>query len=104
MHIQLTLDSAEGQQLKTDGQAIVEEHNSLFVDAMRTEAKRISAERGFVSSDDLRLIAQQWGIEPKHQNAWGAIFRGKGWKIVGRRRSTVPGNHAREIKIWQYEP
>lgn len=100
--IQLSLK--QGRALKNDGLASVAENNTAFLALMRAEAIRISQSRGWITSDDLRVYASQLNIEPTHQNAWGAIFRGPQWKVVGHRKSAVPGNHAREIKIWQYVP
>lgn len=98
--MQLSLE--EGRVLKDNGLASVAENNTAFLALMRAEAIRISLSRGWVTSDDLRVYASQLDLEPTHQNAWGAIFRGPQWKVVGHRKSAVPGNHAREIKIWQY--
>lgn len=98
--MQLSLE--QGRALKDDGLASVSENNTEFLAIMRAEARRISDVRGWVTSDDLRVYASQLDLEPTHQNAWGAIFRGPQWKVVGHRKSAVPGNHAREIKIWQY--
>lgn len=98
--MQLSLE--EGRVLKDNGLASVAENNTVFLALMRAEAIRISLSRGWVTSDDLRVYASQLDLVPTHQNAWGAIFRGPQWKVVGHRKSAVPGNHAREIKIWQY--
>lgn len=101
---QLTLDSAESEARKRDGLDAIESHDGAFVRMMRCHAMLISQERGWVTSDDLRVVAAQQRLEPAHPNTWGAIFRGPCWQIVGRRKSAVPGNHAREIKVWRYEP
>lgn len=98
--MQLSLE--QGRSLKEDGLASVTENNATFLSLMRAEAIRISQQRGWVTSDDLRVYASQLNIEPTHQNAWGAIFKGPNWKVVGRRKSAVPGSHSREIRIWQY--
>lgn len=98
--MQLSLE--QGRSLKEDGLASVSENNTVFLAQMRAEAKRISEIRGWVTSDDLRVYASQHNIEPTHQNAWGAVFLGACWKVVGRRKSAVPESHNREIKIWQY--
>lgn len=70
---------------------------------MREHARTISDRSGFVTSDNLRVIADELGLTPANQNTWGAIFRGPHWKIVGRKKSAVPSSHAREIKVWKYE-
>jgi hypothetical protein len=92
-----------GRHLKERGQEQVGGHNEAFLRIMRAEALRVSKERGQVTSDDLRLYSSVHAIYPKHQNAWGAIFCGKGWKTIGRVKSIYATNHAREIKVWRFE-
>jgi hypothetical protein len=96
------LSLAAGCALKAAGQALVESHNETFVALMRAEAKRISLERGWLTSDDLRVYADQQNIHPQHPNAWGSVFLGPCWQVIGRRKSAIPSSHHREIKIWQY--
>lgn len=98
----MQLSLAQGALLKEDGLASVSENNTVFLAQMRAEAKRISEIRGWVTSDDLRVYASQQNLEPTHQNAWGGVFRGPQWRVIGRRKSAVPQGHAREIKIWAY--
>lgn len=99
---QLTLDAQLSKSLKTQGLDAAEASHGSFVQIMRTEAIRISDQRGWVTNDDLRVYADQIGMVPKHPNAWGAIWHGKGWIIVGYRRSAVPSSHARTIKIYTW--
>jgi hypothetical protein len=89
-----------GTLLKERGLDSVESHETTFVEKMRRRAVEIATESGTVTSDDLRSYAKAYGIEPNHQNAWGAIFRGKLWRSVGRKKSTVNSNHSREIRVW----
>lgn len=98
--MQLTLT---GELLKQAGLDQVELSNQRFVDSMRTIAKGISILRGQVCNDDLRQAAAAAHLEPGHVNAWGAIFRGPGWVIVGRKASLWPSTHGREIKVWKWE-
>lgn len=98
--MQLSLE--QGRSLKETGLARVLSNNRAFLEIMRMEAMRLSRQRGWVTSDDLRVYASQLNIEPTHQNAWGAVFRGPRWHAIGRRKSAVPESHAREIRIWQY--
>jgi hypothetical protein len=37
-------------------------------------------------------------------NAAGAIFRGKGWKFVGYKKSVRLSRHANKIGIWTFNP
>jgi hypothetical protein len=48
-------------------------------------------------------FAEQLGLVPSSTNSWGTVFRGPHWKMVGRQKSAVRSNHAREIKVWQWE-
>lgn len=97
---QLTLT---GELLKQSGINQVALSNDSFVASMRTIAKGIAILKGQVCCDDLREAAQKANLSPKHVNAWGAIFSGHGWVMVGRKRSTWPSTHSREIKIWKWE-
>lgn len=100
----MQLSLQEGRALKEDGLDRVSSNNAEFIAVMRAEAIRLATQRGWVTSDDLRVYASQLNLEPTHQNAWGSILRGPCWKVVGRRKSAVPESHGREIKIWAYTP
>ena len=101
---QLYLDGKLAQELKVQGLDTVEESHLPFVQRMRHVAIRIAGYRGWVTSDDLRAYAALNGLAPAHSNAWGAVFRGPQWKVIGRCKSAVPENHHRTICVWQYEP
>jgi hypothetical protein len=98
---QLTLDAAQGEQLKQAGLASAESDAS-FLSTMRDVAQEISQASGFVTSDNLRIVADKMGLSPRSPNSWGAIFHGKHWQVIGRCKSAVPGNHRREIKMWRW--
>ena len=93
-----------GTELKRQGIAQVSLHGLPFLEAMRKVAINLSQSRGFVTADDLRPYAADYKIQPHHQNVWGGIFRGRSWKCVGRVKSRYPNNHAREIRVWRWEP
>lgn len=97
-----TEDLAKGKEKRDEGIAAVADHSPQFLIRIRREAKQIAAINGHVSSDDLRRRAKTLGLTPHHQNVWGAIFKERGWQVVGRISSTIPSAHAREIKIWTY--
>lgn len=102
---QLTIDDAakaEGLKLKESGLDAIEKTDESFVTVMRREAIRLSHEHGCVTSDDLRLYSCSHGLYPKHANTWGSILRGPQWRIIGRKKSSLPSSHAREIKIWEW--
>lgn len=97
------MDLMAGLQAKSEGQNLVEDHNPNFVAIMRSHAILTATSKGQVTCDDLREYASAQGLRPKHQNAWGSIFRGPDWKMIGRTKSKLVSNHAREIRIWRYE-
>lgn len=96
------LNLFRGQQKQSAGIERVAKHNASFLELMRGVAKRISLEQGSVSVDALRVFASERGLVPIHPNAWGSIFRGKDWKMIGREPSSVVSNHAREVKVWKW--
>lgn len=102
MSEQLSLPSGEAR--KESGLDMVIANDLWLAGILREYAMTVSAKSGFVTSDNLRVYADQMGYKPHSPNFWGGIFRGLKWKIVGRQRSAIPGNHAREIKVWRYEP
>ncbi len=88
------------QQAKERVMDQVEGNAAGFVALMRRQARQIAARYGKVTSDDLREFAFQEGIEPHHQNAWGAIFRAPEWRCVGHVRSRIKTNNGRQVRIW----
>lgn len=92
----------EGQQLKLKGISRVEGNNQEWLDWIREVAITYSQLHDQVTSDDLRRRADAQGYHPNHPNAWGAVFHGKHWRVVGRCKSKYLSNHAREIKVWRY--
>lgn len=100
--MQLTLDAAEGQRLKREGLAQVE-GDAEFLATMRFHARMISKTYGSVTSDSLRTIAANIGLEPRSSHSWGAVFHGKGWTVVGRQPSKLASNHGRQITVWRWE-
>jgi hypothetical protein len=100
---QLTLDAALANTEKQYGLDQVELHHLPFVTAMRKMAAAVAKREGQVTCDRLRFLAAGFGLKPDHPNAWGAIFRGKDWRCIGREPSQVVSNHAREIKVWAYQ-
>lgn len=89
-----------GQTAKQLGLDLVESHGQTFVQTMRGFARMHCRNHGSVTSDDVREKAEQLGLEPHHQNAWGAIFRGSDWVELNFEPSTRPGNHGRTIRRW----
>ena len=92
----------EGEARKEEGIGRVSGNSALFLNWMRHKATEFSVKCGSVTSDDLRVYGDAWGIYPHHPNAWGAVFKGRNWKCVGRMKSAWPSNHARSISVWKW--
>ena len=97
------LDLVSAMYARDTGIEQVSDNNQVFLETMRGYARRIYRNRGYVTSDDLRVIADDIGLQPHHPNAWGAIFAGNDWQCIGRMKSAYKPNHAREIKKWAFK-
>lgn len=93
-----------GAYLRDKGIDLVCSKNENFVGHMRAVAEFYSRQAGYVTSDVLRIYAMENSIAPGHQNTWGGIFRGRGWRCIGRQKSALSTNHAREIRVWRHIP
>lgn len=100
---QLTFDQAEGQRLQREGQETVAAKNGEWLTRMRCYARMHCRLYGQVTTDDVRCHAAGLGAYPTHHNIWGVVFKQKGWTVIGRQPSKLPGNRAREIKVWKWE-
>lgn len=101
--MQLTMNLSEGQRLKHEGQEKVDARNKRFLYDMRVYARAMSHSIGSVTTDDLRRYATGLGQYPTHHNAWGCIFKQKGWTVIGRQPSKLASNHGRFIAVWRWE-
>jgi hypothetical protein len=96
------LSLADAEAAKRKGLDAVEVNDSAFIFYMRNAAKEIAYINGSVSTDDLRKYGEQWDLAPHSPNSWGSILRGKDWEVIGRKKSAVVSNHAREIRVYRY--
>lgn len=93
----------EGEQLKEEGIRRVTTSNQEWIAEAREEAARVAKMLGTVSSVELRHWAERTGKFPKHQNAWGAVFRGKSWEFTGVwTKCQHPDGHARVVRVWRH--
>lgn len=98
-------DVSRGTKARDEGIALTELANQEFVELMRGQARRFCAIRGEVHIDQLRHFALARGVTPKSSNAWGAIFRGKGWKQTGEyRASKLTTNRGHRSPVWRWTP
>lgn len=96
-------DLARGRRQRDEGVRLVETANDEFVALMRGQARRICDVLGEVHIDALRRFALSRGIQPKSSNAWGAIFRSKGWKQTGEyRASELVTNKGHRSPVWRW--
>ena len=91
------------------GLKLVEPDARSWVDRMREYAKALSwtnqlaGHIGAVTADEVRAYAQAIHCHPRHSNAYGALFKGKGWTLIGYKKSTWPSNHSRRISVWRWD-
>lgn len=97
------LDLLEGEKRREEGISRVSGNSALFLRHIRRVAEDYSRINGSVTSDALRKYAYDFLLVPHHPNAWGAVFRGKNWKCIGRVNSAWPPNHARSISVWKWD-
>ena len=91
-----------GLRLKQRGIDAVEESNFDWVSFMRELAQTHSDIYGSVTADNVRNVSEKTARHPKHPNAYGAVFKGKGWKAIGYTQSQHPSNHGRTIRVWRW--
>lgn len=81
----------------------VEENNQLFLKTARAIAAnrcRVSV-TGTVTCDDVRKVCP---VDPKHHNAWGAIFRDKRFIFTGEtRKSELTQGHGNLQRVWRLQ-
>jgi hypothetical protein len=94
MSSQLTLDATLSR---------VTLDNAKWLDWARAEARLICFDMGFVTTDDIRCLADRMGFQPDSPHAFGAIFKSKGWKAIGRQASTYKSNNSRWICQWKWQ-
>lgn len=97
----LQVDLFKGEQAKIYGMDLVEFNGQGFVHSMRKLAKQLLKDTPFITIDDLRIIADKYGIEPHHSNAWGSVFRTKEFEACGFQKSEIVSNHARRVLQWR---
>lgn len=93
---------SKGLLLKRQSLDQVKENNREFVQHMRAVAIDIALDEGSVTIDDVREYADRIDWQPRHPNAWGAIFINRGWQVIGTSLSKRPANHAHIIRVWEW--
>lgn len=94
-------DLEAGRRRKDAGRLKVELNNKDAVETMREYARAYAREHGVVSIDIVRRWAAARRLEVKNPNAYGTVFKGRGWQRVGFRPNPVPSAHARMVAVWK---
>jgi hypothetical protein len=95
------LSFEDGERLKREGIARVEARAPALAEMLRAEAKRIAAERGRVTIDDVRDWMDAHEVIAPHKNFFGSVLRScYGFRIIGWERSTRKDKHAHMQPVW----
>lgn len=102
----LPTDLDLGRRLRDEALDQLEEVRADPLRHVRGDMKILSTLRaligGEVNADDVRRWCVRHDVET---GPWmGAVFREKGWYPIGFVQSTHPGNHARPIRNWKWDP
>ena len=96
------LNLHEGRRLRNRGASQVAAKNAEFMQTMRNAAFNIAKQFGTVTSDDLRLWADDFNIAPTHPNAFGAVFtNNKDLEPCGFCPSAQPNRRGGLIRVWR---
>ena len=80
--------------------ARLETRNATFLLRARKYAKWHAETHGRVTADDVRAWAARRWIAPDHPNAWGAIFKGNEFVMIGTECSSTESRRGGIIRIW----
>ena len=83
------------------GIAAISSRNQTFLETVRGAARMICRRQGTVTADDVRKWADENGIEPKHRNCWGAVFKTPDFEIAGFTRSSQIQGHGNRICVYR---
>lgn len=70
-----------------------------FIATMRDIARYLGRE---VTIDDLRIEASARGIACPQKNLWGNILRGREWRKIGIRRSSMTSAKGRMVGVYRH--
>ena len=83
--------------LKQQGMEDAAVKRAVLLNQAREHARRVADTKGTVTADDIDKSVRE-ALGP----AAGSIFKGDDFQFTGQRvTSTLPSNHARELKVWQ---
>lgn len=89
-----------GKQLKDKGIARVATNNAEWLAEARAEARKIAIQSN-QDMADIDMLRKYFKKQPKHPNAWGAVFTKKDWVVWNIIQSDRPSSHYRKICLWK---
>lgn len=92
---------SQGLKQKELGLSIVEANNATFVETGRGIARMLIQKHGKTSMDEVRDKLEEMGLQPKHKNAFGAIFRSPEFEAIGFKASTHESRHCGMQRVWR---
>jgi hypothetical protein len=95
----MKLDLEAGKALKDAGLASIESRNPDVLGALRNLARNLAWERGEISVNDLRELAEI--PEDTSPLVFAAVFRGKDWEPCGFTMAAHPQAHARTVRLYR---
>jgi hypothetical protein len=91
-----------GRQYRDHGLEKVGRNNDEFMHRCRQYAIDCCRREGSVTIEQVRIFATCEAIIPTHPNAWGTIFKAKGFKPTGFAQNGMESAHARLVRVWTY--
>ena len=94
-------DLVEACAARDRGIALATLNNQDFLATARSYARQHCRRYGTVTADDVRKAMMKKGYEPASSAAWGGLFRGREWLMVGWTQSDYVTNHGRMNRVWR---
>lgn len=97
---QLAFNLDQALEARDEGIRQVADNNQFFLRVAREVARRLARMNGGeVTCDDVRKACP---FDPLHPNAWGAVFRDKGFEFTGKlQKSALVQGHGNLQRVWR---
>ncbi len=97
------MDLFTARRRRDAGIARVSNKNATFLETLRSVARMICRQKGYVTSDDLReWVSQHPEIgEPSHYNVYGAVFHRSEFEPGEFVVSKQVQGHSNRIRLWR---
>ena len=98
----LSFDLPRAEAHKTSGMDAAAKYRKGLLSRAQAIAHKLAADGRSITCDDVFEALDIGSDAPLCLGpAWGSVFRGKDWVMVGWRKSKRVSNHARAIRIWR---